>query len=32
MRKIGFDEKNRYFVHKDVAWFIEFPSGPLAIG
>jgi hypothetical protein len=32
MRKIGFDEKNRYFVHKDAAWFIEFPSGPLAIG
>jgi hypothetical protein len=32
MKQIGFDEKNRYFVHKDVAWFIEFPSGPLAIG
>lgn len=30
--KLGFTEKSRYYVHPDVFWFIEFPSGPLAIG
>jgi len=29
---IGFVENNRYFVHKDTKYFIEFPSGPLSVG
>jgi phosphorylcholine metabolism protein LicD len=29
---IGFEENNRYFVHKDTEFFIEFPSGPLSVG
>ena len=29
---IGFMEKDRYFVHPEAAWFLEFPTGPLAIG
>lgn len=29
---IGFVEENRYFVHPEVAWFLEFPTGPLAVG
>lgn len=29
---IGFVEENRYFVHPDTAWFLEFPTGPLAVG
>ncbi len=29
---IGFKEENRYFVHKDTEFFIEFPSGPLSAG
>jgi len=32
MEKIGFTEKNRYYFHPEVHWFIEFPSGPLAFG
>jgi hypothetical protein len=32
MKEIGFDEVNRYFVHPDTKYFVEFPSGPLAIG
>jgi hypothetical protein len=30
--EIGFLEKNRYFTHADTQYFVEFPSGPLAIG
>lgn len=29
---IGFVEESRYFVHPESAWFLEFPTGPLAIG
>ena len=32
LMKLGFMEKNRYFVHPDSPFFLEFPSGPLAIG
>ena len=30
--KLGFRERNRYFVHPDTEFFIEFPSGPLMVG
>ena len=29
---IGFTEKNRYYIHPDAAYLLEFPTGPLAIG
>jgi len=29
---IGFTEKNRYFVHPDAVYFLEFPAGPLSVG
>ena len=29
---MGFKEHNRYFVHDDTDWFIEFPRGPLGVG
>ncbi|HXV20192.1 MAG TPA: hypothetical protein VD811_04255, partial [Desulfuromonadales bacterium] len=32
LAEIGFTEKNRYFVHPDTQFFLEFPSGPLAVG
>ncbi|EKD26531.1 MAG: hypothetical protein ACD_79C01135G0002 [uncultured bacterium] len=32
MNEIGFSEQNKYFTHPDTEYFIEFPSGPLAIG
>jgi hypothetical protein len=32
MAEIDFIEENRYFKHNDTRFFIEFPSGPLAIG
>lgn len=32
LEKIGFHEKNRYFVHPEAAYFLEFPRGPLAVG
>lgn len=32
MGELGFQEENRYFRHPDTPYFIEFPSGPLAIG
>jgi hypothetical protein len=28
----GFVEKNRYFVHPESKWIVEFPDGPLAVG
>jgi len=32
MLSLGFQEYNRYFIHHDTKWFIEFPKGPLGIG
>lgn len=32
MLALGFHEKGRYFQHPDSTFFVEFPSGPLAIG
>lgn len=32
MQALGFTEKGRYFVHLETPFFIEFPSGPLAVG
>ncbi len=32
LEEIGFVEKNRYFIHPDSEYFLEFPSGPLAVG
>ena len=29
---IGFTEKNRYYIHPEANYFLEFPAGPLAIG
>lgn len=32
LAEIGFEEQNRYFVHPDAAYFVEFPAGPLSVG
>lgn len=32
LAEIGFHEENRYFIHPDTRFFLEFPSGPLAVG
>jgi len=32
LAEIGFAEERRYFVHPDTEYFLEFPSGPLAVG
>ncbi|ACZ13145.1 hypothetical protein [Sulfurospirillum deleyianum] len=32
MLKLGFREHNKYFIHEDTKYFIEFPSGPLGVG
>jgi hypothetical protein len=32
LMKLGFQEKDRYFIHPDTSFFVEFPAGPLAIG
>lgn len=32
LASIGFREENRYFKHDETDYFIEFPSGPLAVG
>ena len=32
LRGLGFSESARYFTHPDTTFFIEFPSGPLAVG
>ncbi len=32
MFDMGFKEHNRYFVHEDTEYFIEFPRGPLGVG
>jgi hypothetical protein len=30
--ELGFSEENRYFKHPETRFFLEFPSGPLAVG
>ncbi len=32
MASLGFAEENRYFTHPDTEFYVEFPSGPLAVG
>jgi hypothetical protein len=32
LRDLAFVEKDRYFVHADSEYYVEFPSGPLAVG
>lgn len=32
LKELGFTEKQKYFLHKDCPWFIEFVSPPVAIG
>ncbi len=32
MEEIGFQEKNRYFIHPGTQHIVEFPSGPLSVG
>lgn len=32
MYQLGFSEQDRYFIHPDTKYFIEFPSSPLMIG
>lgn len=32
MLDLGFAEQNRYFVHPQSRWFVEFPNGPLTVG
>lgn len=32
LAEIGFIEENRYFIHPDAAYFLEFPTGPLSVG
>lgn len=32
MNLIGFVEQNRYYVHSESNYFVEFPKGPLSIG
>ena len=32
LSKIGFGEKDRYFVHPETEFYVEFPTGPLTVG
>lgn len=32
LAEIGFDKKGRYFIHPDAELYVEFPTGPPAIG
>jgi hypothetical protein len=32
MIEIGFTPRDRYYTHAETAYFVEFPSGPLAVG
>jgi hypothetical protein len=32
LKKIGIKERDRYFTHSETTFFVEFPTGPLAIG
>ena len=29
---IGFKEKDRYFIHSETEFYVEFPTGPLTVG
>ena len=29
---IGFKEKDRYFIHPETEFYVEFPAGPLTVG
>ncbi len=32
LAEIGWVERNRYFIHSDTDYFLEFPAGPLSVG
>lgn len=32
LKELGFEEKQKYFKHKECPWFIEFVSPPVAVG
>jgi len=32
LMNLGFVEKNKYFIHPESKFYVEFPSGPLAVG
>jgi hypothetical protein len=32
MKRLGFEEKGRHFVHPATRFFVEFPTGPLMVG
>jgi len=32
MKSLGFSQKNRYFVHPETKYFVEFPPGPISLG
>lgn len=32
LKEIGFKQKDRYFIHKETEFFIEFPAGPVSAG
>ena len=32
MEKLGFQERGRFFIHSETAFFVEFPDGPLSVG
>lgn len=32
LAEIGFSEHHRYFIHPETDFFLEFPTGPLAVG
>lgn len=32
LAKIGFERKNRYYIHPNSELYVEFPTGPIAIG
>lgn len=32
MALIGFTEKDRYFIHPETEFYVEFPTGPLTVG
>lgn len=32
LKKIGFKKKERYFVHSESEFYVEFPTGPISIG
>jgi hypothetical protein len=32
MLKLGFSEKDRYYVHSQIEFLVDFPAGPLSVG